>query len=75
MRNAHCRSWNMAIILKNVENEKCTLQDLGYGKKQSKPWKMKNVQHRIWKMARKLKNKENETHTLQDLEYGTKTDK
>ena len=40
MRNGHSRTWNMAKKkkkpLKNVENEKCTLQDLEYGKKNEK---------------------------------------
>jgi hypothetical protein len=31
--HTHCRTWNMARNPKNVENEKCTLQDLEYGKK------------------------------------------
>ena len=31
MRNAHCRTWNMASKLKNVENEKQTLLDQEYG--------------------------------------------
>ena len=31
MRNAHCRTWNMARKLKNVENEKHTLWDMKYG--------------------------------------------
>ena len=58
-------------ILKNLENEKCTLQDLEQFKKSGN---VKNETHktRTWKMARKLKIKENETHTLQDLEYGKK---
>ena len=33
MRNAHCRTWNMATKLKITENEKCTLKDLEYGEK------------------------------------------
>ena len=33
MINALCRNWNMAKKLKNVDNEKCTLYDLEYGKK------------------------------------------
>ena len=36
MRNAHCLTWNMAKTLKNMENEKCTLQDPEYGKKNEK---------------------------------------
>ena len=33
MTNAHCKTWNMARKLKNLENEKGTLQDLEYGEK------------------------------------------
>ena len=33
MRNAHCRTWNMARNNKTVEKEKCTLYDLEYGEK------------------------------------------
>ena len=32
MRNAHCTTWNLERILKNVENETQTLFDLEYGK-------------------------------------------
>ena len=34
MRNAHCRTWNMARKLKNVENETQTLYDFEYGEKE-----------------------------------------
>ena len=33
MRNAHCRTWNMARKLKNVENEKYKMQELEYNEK------------------------------------------
>ena len=33
MRNAHCRTWNMARKLKNMENEKHTLQGVEYAEK------------------------------------------
>ena len=33
IRNAHCRTWNMAINPKNVKNETHTLEDLEYGEK------------------------------------------
>jgi hypothetical protein len=33
MRNAQGRTWNMARILKNVENETQTLYDMEYGEK------------------------------------------
>ena len=36
MRNAHCRTWNMARKMKNVKNETQTLFDLEYGKKTEK---------------------------------------
>ena len=34
MRHKHCLTWNMARNNKNMENEKCTLQDLKYGEKE-----------------------------------------
>ena len=42
MRNAHCRTWNMARNQKNVKNETHTLDDLEYGEKKRKMWKMRN---------------------------------
>ena len=36
MRNVHCRTWNMARNLKNVENETQTLSDLEYDEKNDK---------------------------------------
>ena len=36
MRNAQCRTWNMARNTENVKNEKCTLQDLEFGEKSEK---------------------------------------
>ena len=65
----------MARKLKIMENETQTLQDLEYGQKQSKTWKMRNAHSRTWNMARKVINVENKKHTLQDLEYFEKTDK
>ena len=35
MINAHCRTWNMARVLKIMENEKHTLYDVKYGKKKN----------------------------------------
>ena len=35
-RNAHQRTWNLARKLKNVENEKCSLQELEYVQKSEK---------------------------------------
>ena len=53
--------------LKNVKNEKCTLQDLEYGEKTEKGGKFRNVHCRTWNMARKLKIMENDKHPLEDL--------
>ena len=36
MRSTHSRNWNMAKKMKNVKNEKYTLQDLDYGEKTEK---------------------------------------
>ena len=33
MKNAHCRTWNMAIKLTNKKNDKLKQQDLDYGEK------------------------------------------
>ena len=34
MRNAHCNTWNMKKKKKeNMENEKCTLNDMEYSEK------------------------------------------
>ena len=33
MRKAHCSIWNMARNILTLENDKCTLQILEYGKK------------------------------------------
>ena len=68
-------TWNMAGKLKNVKNEKCSLQDLQYGKKTDQ--KVKLVTHMagpgIWQEA--LKNLQNEKHTLQELDSVEKTEK
>ena len=67
MRNAHCRTWNMARKLKIKENEIYTLQDVKYGEENLKDGKVRNVHCRTWKMARKPKIMENENHPLNDL--------
>ena len=36
--------WNMATKMKIMENEKLILQDVKYGQKHSKTWKMKTAQ-------------------------------
>ena len=45
------RTQSMAGKLKNMENEKHTLQDLECGKKNSKMWKMTNAHGSTWNMA------------------------
>ena len=61
--------------LKNLKNEKCTLQDVEYGKKTEKcvKWDTYTVGPKIWR--EKLKRVENKKCTLQDLEQGDKTGK
>ena len=78
MRNAYCSSWIMAKKkknLKNVENEKCTLQDMEYGKKTENLKNQKSTLQDQNMAKKKLKNVENEKRTLQDFEYGQKTGK
>ena len=44
MKNAHCRTWNMAIKLTNKKNDKLKQQDLDYGEKtEKKTWKMRHT--------------------------------
>ena len=57
----------MTKSVKNVKNEKCTLQDLDYGEKTEKIGKFRTVHCRTWNMARKLKIMENDKHPLDDL--------
>ena len=61
--------------LKKVENEKCTLQDLEYGKKTANHGKLEthNVGPGIWQET--LKNVKNEQCTPQDLKCGQKNEK
>jgi hypothetical protein len=40
MRNAHCRTWNMARNLKIKENEKYKLKDEKYVEEHGKRWKI-----------------------------------
>jgi len=68
------KSWKMKIntvgseiwpeTLKKVKNEKQTLFDLEYGKKQWKRCKMRNAHCITWNMARKQNIMENKKHTL-----------
>ena len=66
------RTQSMAGKLKNMENEKHTLQDWKVARKNSKTWIMRNAHGSTWNMARKLKIVDNETQTLFDMEYGEK---
>ena len=75
MVNAHSRMWNMAINLKNVENEKGNHQEKQYGEKHWKSWKMRNTHCTIWNMVTNMKNVKNEKYTLQELYYGKKIEK
>ena len=56
MRYTHCWPWIMMKKLKNVENEKCTLQDLEYGEKYAKNWKMRNAQVYDLEYGKKIEN-------------------
>ena len=68
MRNAHCRTWNMARKLKLTDNEKYTLQDVrNMARKTEKIGKFRNVHCRTRDMIRKLKIMKNEKHPLDDL--------
>ena len=67
MRNAHCRTWNMARKLKIMENENYTL---GHEIWQGNLKRVENLEMytcRTWNMVRKLKIMENEKHPLDDL--------
>ena len=61
MKNAHCRTWNMARNLKITENEKNTLQDEKYREENEKGGKLRNVHCKAWNMVRNLKIMERET--------------
>ena len=67
MRNAHCRTWNMARNLKITENEKYSLQDVIPARKTEKDGKFRNVHCMTCNMERTLKIMENEKHPLDDL--------
>ena len=56
MRNAHCRTWNMARKLKNIEIEKYTFLDVKYGKENEEGGKFRSVHCRIWNMERNQKS-------------------
>jgi hypothetical protein len=62
-RNVHCRTWNMARKLKNMENEKHP-RDVLKNHKIPEKLEMTNTHCRNWNMARKLKITENENYIL-----------
>ena len=75
MRNAHCRTWNLARKLKIKENEKYTFRTCNMARKTEKGGKYRNVHCRTWHMAKKLKIMEDEKHPLDDLKNDEITDK
>ena len=56
----------MAKKLKITEYEKYKLQDVKYGEKNRKSWKIQKCPCRTWNMARKQKIMEKEKHPLDD---------
>ena len=65
----------MTKSLKNVKNEKLSLQDLEYGEKPEKGGKFRNVNCRTLNIARKLKIMENEKNPLDELKNDEITEK
>ena len=66
MRNAHCRTWNMAINVGNGKKKKRETHKVGPGiwRETLKMWKMRNTPCRILNMARNRKTwKRRHTHT------------
>ena len=64
MRNIHLTPWKMKKSLKNVKNEKCTLNDLVYGKKTENhgKWEMHTLGREIQRgKLKKLENLEMST--------------
>ena len=64
MRNAHCRTWNMARKLKIMENEKYTLENINYYEKSEKHGKYGTNTVEPVKWRETLKNVENEKCSL-----------
>ena len=62
----------MAINLENKKKIENTRQDLEYGEKHRKTWKIRNEHCGTWIKGTKLKNVENDTQTLYEQEYGKK---
>ena len=56
-------TWNIQEILKNVENEKCSLWDLEYDEK-TETHGNENGHFWTWDMARNTENVKNEKCTL-----------
>ena len=64
MRNAHCRTWNMARKLKIPKMRNTHFRTWNMARKTDKGGKYRNVHCRTWNRARKLKIMENEKHPL-----------
>jgi hypothetical protein len=75
MRNAHCRTWNMARKLKITENRNTHVRTWNMARKTEKGGKFRNVHSRTWNMVRKLIIMENEKHPLEDLKNDEITEK
>ena len=71
MQNILGSTWNMARVLKIMENEKHPLDDLKNDEITEKR-KMRNPQCRTWNMARKVKITENENNTHQVVKQDEK---
>ena len=67
MRNAHCRTWNMARKLKIMESEKYTLQDLKYVEENGERWKIQKCPLQDVEYGKKTDIMESEKHPLDDL--------
>ena len=75
MRNAHCRTWNMARKLKSRKMRNTHLRTGNMARKTEKGGKFRIVHCRTWNMATKLKIIENEKHPLDDLKNYEVTEK
>ena len=55
-RNVLCKTWNMSRILKIMENEKYTLQDVKYGEENKKSWKISKCPLQDMEYGKKTEN-------------------
>ena len=72
MWKAHCRTCNSVRKLNNKEIEKHTWEDLEYGEKHWKTWKMWKTHCRTWNVARHSEKRKKWEHTLKDLSMARK---